>query len=239
MCVCVCVCVFYFISQEFLVSLALSHPLLKSSLYITTKPICGIDGFLLTFVLTPLSASISIYYLCVSAGPLQHNGSAVGGMVGDCRFEGTHRCCCQMLFFGDLYGLRLQRLSTSVKLLPALPLSHHTWALFMLPPPPPPSLLSILPSPLSPPLFLYHHHHHIHCEGSAPASCSTITSPNPPPSVCISAVLIAPETQSNGQEMRPGVQLTGSPLSSLSSLPRYPFHICPLSQALCGLLCSP
>lgn len=106
-------------------------------------------------------------------------------------------------------------------------------------PPPLPSLLSLLPSPLSPPLFLYHHHHHMHCEGSAPASCSTITSPNPPPSVCISAVLIAPETQSNGQEMRAGVQLTGSPISSLSSLPRYPFHICPLSQALCGLLCSP
>ena len=145
MCVCVCVCA-YFISspRNFLVSLAVSHPLLKSSLYITTKPICGIDGFLLTFVLTPLSASISIYYLCVSTGPLQHNGSAVGGMVGDCRFEGTHRCCCQMLFFGDLYGPRLQRLSTSVKLLPAFPLSSHTWALFMMLPPSP-SLSSTFP----------------------------------------------------------------------------------------------
>ncbi|TMS21264.1 Kinesin-like protein KIF26A, partial [Larimichthys crocea] len=39
-------------------------------------------------------------------------------------------------------------------------------------------------------------------EGSASASCSTITSPNPPPSVCISAVLIAPETQSNGSRIR-------------------------------------
>lgn len=83
----------------------------------------------------------------------------------------------------------------------------------------------------------HHQHHHIHGEGSASASCSTITSPNHPPSVCISAVLIAPETQSNGQEMHAGVQLTGSPLS-LSSLSWYPFHICPLSQALYGLLCS-
>ncbi|TKS86438.1 Kinesin-like protein KIF26A [Collichthys lucidus] len=39
-------------------------------------------------------------------------------------------------------------------------------------------------------------------EGSASASCSTITSPNPPPSVWISAVLIAPETQSNGSRIR-------------------------------------
>lgn len=74
-----CVYVCFFISQDFPVSLALSYPPLKSSLYISTEPICGIDGFLLTFVLTPLSASISIYYLCVSARPLQHNRSGIGG----------------------------------------------------------------------------------------------------------------------------------------------------------------
>lgn len=81
----------------------------------------------------------------------------------------------------------------------------------------------------------YHHHHHIHGKRSDSASCSAITSSNPHPSVCISASLIAPETQSNGQGMHTGVQLTGSPLS----LSWYTFNICPLSQALCGPFCSP
>lgn len=73
--------------------------------------------------------------------------------------------------------------------------------------------LSLLPPLFPSSLSVSHHPHHpIHGEGSAPASCSTITSANPPPCVCISAVLIAPETQSNGHAMCAGVQLTGSPL---------------------------
>jgi len=121
---------------------------------------------------------------------------------------GTHRCRCQMLFFGDLYGL--QRLCNSVKRLLASPSQQpHVGSLHDAP-----RLLSLFylllcPSSLS---VSHHQHHHIHGEGSAPASCSTITSPNPPPSVCISAVLIAPETQSNGQEMCAGVLLIGSRL---------------------------
>lgn len=156
-------------------------------------------------------------------------------MVGDSRFEGTHRCCCQMLFLGismdsDFKGCA--DLWSSFLLF----LEATTCGLFSMLPPP---SLSLLHPPFFSWLSVSHHHHHIiHDEGSAAASCSTITSPNPPLSVCISAVLIAPETQSNGQEMRAGVQLTGSPLSP-STLSRYPFHICPLSQALCGLLCSP
>lgn len=103
------------------------------------------------------------------------------------------------------------------------------WALFMMPPAFSLFYLPLLPSSLS---LSHHHHHHILCEGSAPASCPTITSPNPPPSVCISAVLIAPETQSNGQEVCAGVQLTGSPLS----LSWYLFHIRPFSSLMWSLL---
>lgn len=91
-----------------------------------------------------------------------------------------------------------------------------------------PRLLSLFYLLLSPPLFLYLTTAIITCSGkrSAPAFCSTITPPNPPPSVCISAVLIAPETQSNGPGMCAGVQLTGPPLSfSFPLYPGYPFHI--------------
>lgn len=96
-----------------------------------------------------------------------------------------------------------------MKLLLVLPLSSHTWVPFMMSP----AFSLFSTSSFSSTFFVsYPHHHHIHSEGSARASCSTITSPNPPPSVCISSVLIAPETQSNGQEMCAGVQLTGSPL---------------------------
>lgn len=101
MCAFMCV----FISQDILVHLALSYLLLKSFFYFCTKPICGMDGFLLTFILTILSAHISIYYPYVRASPLQHNRIIIGGMVKVCTFEGAHRCCCQMLFFGDLYVL--------------------------------------------------------------------------------------------------------------------------------------
>lgn len=227
-------CVF-FISQDFLVSRARSHLSLKSSLYISTEPICGTDGFLLTFVSTLLSASISIYYPCVSAGPLQHNGGIIGGWWETVDLKALTGVAVRCCFLGDLYGLRLQRLCSSVKLLLALLLSSHTWAPSTKPPPRA-FYLALLP-PLFPFTLSVSQHHHIHAEGSAPASCSTITSPNPPPRTCISAVLIAPETQSNGQEMCAGVQLTGSPLFPL--FPQYLLHIRPVSQALCGLLCSP
>lgn len=135
-CECVSMCAFMcvFISQDILVHLALSYLPLKSFFYFYTKPICGMDGFLLTFILTVLSAHISIYYPCVCSSPLQHNRIIIGGMVKVCRFEGTHRCCCQMLFFGDLYGLWLQRLWISMKLLLTLPLGSHVWVPFMMPP---------------------------------------------------------------------------------------------------------
>lgn len=97
-------------------------------------------------------------------------------------------------------------------------------------------LLSIFSS-LSTPLFLYLTTTFISSMREvAPASRSTITSPNPPPSVCISAVLIAPETQSNRHEMFAGVQLTGSPVLPLFSCSL--FHICPRAQALCSLSCA-
>lgn len=225
-----------FISQDFLVSPTLSYLPLKSLLYISTQPICGIDGFLLTFVLTLLSESISIYYPCVSAGPLQHNRSIIGGWwrtAGLKAHTGVAVRCC--FLGGSVWTLTSKAVqlceapSCSSSQKPCVGSLHNT-----------PRLLSLLPPPFPSSFSVSHqHHHHIHGKGSAPASCSTITSPNPPPYVCISAVLIAPETQSNVQEMRAGVQLTGSPLFPFPLLPGIPFTSALVLKDLCGLLRSP
>lgn len=147
---CVYVCMFS-ISQDFPVRLALSHLPLKSSFYISTRPICGIDGFLLTFILTLMSASISIYYPCVSASPLQHNRSVIGGWwktVGLKALTGVVVRCCFLGICMDsdfkgcavLWSTFMLFLSTATCGLP-----------FMMPPA---FFLSSISS-FSPPLFLY------------------------------------------------------------------------------------
>lgn len=157
-------------------------------------------------------------------------------MGEDCRFDSTHWLLSDV--FGDLYGHLLQSLCSSVKFTFALPLSSHMSAPFMVP------SASFLPLTSSSPHFSISplHHHHIHGKERAPASCSTITSPNPPPSVCISALLIAPETQSNGEEICTGVQLTGFLFPLLSCLLfRCVLHLkhCLVSHAQPKLALSP
>lgn len=79
-------------------------------------------------------------------------------------------------------------------------------------------------------------------EGATVASCSCITSPNPPPSVCISPVLIAPEIHSNGPEMYARVQLTGSPhfivppFSHIASFPSPVWSLLFTPRLICLLL---
>lgn len=123
-----------------------------------------------------------------------------------------------MLFLVDMHGLWLQRVCSTMNLPLALP--SAAMCAFSLPPPP------------SFPSVSHHCHHHIMLRWRAPASCSTITSPNPPPTVCISAVLIAPETQSNGQEMRGRVQLTGYLLFLVSLSLFSLLNISPFSDTL-------
>ena len=165
---CVCACVF--LSPW---TLPLSYLPVKSLLYISAKPICGIDGFFLTFVLTLLSASISIYYPCVSPSPLQHNRSIIGGWwhaVGLKALTGVAVRCC---FWGSIWTRTsktehfCEAPSCSSSQQPRVGSLHDAsrrLALSLLPPPFS-SSLSVSPPPLSshpwqgkcPCLLLYHY----------------------------------------------------------------------------------
>lgn len=117
----------------------------------------------------------------------------MGQTVGLKALTGVAGRCC---FWGYLWTLT----SKEVRFCEApLPLSSHAFR----------SFISSAFSPFYSSFIFIPSSHHV--EGTLPASCSCITSPNPPPSVCTSPVLIAPEIHSNGPEMYAGVQLTSSP----------------------------
>lgn len=132
------------------------------------------------------------------------------------------RCC----FWGYLWTLT----SKGVQFCEApLPLGSHSLT------------SSFLPFLLPFPSFIFVPSSH-HVEGATVTSCSCITSPNPPPSVCISPVLIAPEIHSNGPEMYARVQLTGSPhfivppFSHITSFPSPVWSLLLTPRLICLLL---
>lgn len=88
---------FHFISEDIPVCLALSYLCLKSMIYISAESIYVIESFLLqSRIDAPVRASIMHESELALYGTME----ILLGDGANCRIEGTHRCCWQMLFLG-------------------------------------------------------------------------------------------------------------------------------------------